>query len=130
VDEEPLARRACALLLCRMTLGSVVATLRVALEATAVLIVAIGAAVTLWKLAAAAVARRHISFNAVRLDMARYLALALEFLLAADIVLTTVDPDWSSLGELAVIAAIRTALNYFLAREMREEREVAARTAS
>ena len=113
-----------------MTLESLVSTLRVALEATAVVVVAIGAAVALWRLAVAALTRRHISFNAVRLGMARYLALGLEFLLAADIVLTTIDPDWATLGELAVIAAIRTALNFFLAREMREERDLAARTAS
>jgi uncharacterized membrane protein len=111
-----------------MTLESLVAALRAALETTAIVIVAIGAAVTLWRLVGAALARRHLSFNAIRLDMARYLALGLEFLLAADIVLTTIDPDWSTLGELAVIAAIRTALNFFLAREMREERDLAART--
>ena len=57
----------------------------------------------------------------VRLTLGRSLALALEFLLAADILRTAVDPSWNELGRLAAIAAIRTALNFFLDREIAEE---------
>lgn len=110
-----------------MEIRSIVLALGEALEAIAIVLVTIGAAVVLWRLAAAAVMRRRISFNGVRLELARFLALALEFLLAADIVQTTAEPSWTTLGELAAIAAIRTALNYFLAREMREERQIGAR---
>jgi uncharacterized membrane protein len=46
--------------------------------------------------------------------------LALEFLLAADIVGTAVTPTWETIGLLAAIAGIRTFLNYFLHREVRE----------
>jgi uncharacterized membrane protein len=39
-----------------------------------------------------------------------------------------VAPSFSELGQLAIVAAIRTALNYFLSREIAEERrQVAAR---
>jgi uncharacterized membrane protein len=110
-----------------MSVEAVVLALAEALEIIAIAVVAIGAAATLWRLILAAVTRRRISFNGVRLDLARYLALALEFLLAADIVQTTAAPSWTTLGELAAIAAIRTALNYFLAREMREERQSGGR---
>jgi len=40
---------------------------------------------------------------------------------------TAIGPTFREIGELAAIAAIRTALNFFLAREIREERaEIAA----
>lgn len=57
----------------------------------------------------------------VRLTLAHYLALALEFLLAADILATAISPTWDQIGKLAAIAAIRTGLNFFLMREMKEE---------
>lgn len=54
----------------------------------------------------------------IRLRLARWLALALELLLGADILRTAVAPSWSEIGQLAAIAAIRTALNFFLQREI------------
>jgi len=60
-------------------------------------------------------------FNGVRLTLARFLALALEFQLGADILSTAVAPSWDSIGKLGAIAVIRTALNYFLSREMQEQ---------
>ena len=55
--------------------------------------------------------------EAVRLRLGKWLALALEFALAADIVRTAVAPSWDEIGKLAAIMALRTALNYFLERE-------------
>jgi uncharacterized membrane protein len=63
-----------------------------------------------------------VAYAGVRLLLARYLALGLEFQLAADILVTAVAPSWEEIGKLAAIAAIRTLLNFFLAREMKEER--------
>jgi hypothetical protein len=60
-------------------------------------------------------------FLAARLTLARFLALALEFQLGADILSTAVAPSWDAIGKLAAIAVIRTALNYFLGREMQDE---------
>ncbi len=59
----------------------------------------------------------------IRLQLGRTLGLSLEFLLAADIVSTAVAPTWDAIGKLAAIATIRTLLNYFLARELRQEEE-------
>ena len=59
--------------------------------------------------------------NEVRLTLGRWLAVALEFELAADILNTAVTPSWSDIEKLAAIAALRTALNYFLEREIRQE---------
>jgi uncharacterized membrane protein len=54
----------------------------------------------------------------IRLELGRSLALALEFLLGADILKTAVAPNWHDLGILAAIAILRTALNYFLDKEI------------
>jgi uncharacterized membrane protein len=61
-------------------------------------------------------------FAAVRLDLGRFLILGLEFQLAADILRTAVSPNFTELGQLAAVAAIRTALNFFLGLEIKEER--------
>ena len=63
------------------------------------------------------------SFIVVRLDLGRFLALGLEFQLAADLLRTAVAPSFEEIGKLAAVATIRTALNYFLSREIREERK-------
>ncbi len=57
----------------------------------------------------------------VRLTLGRWLAVGLEFLLAADILRTAVAPTWNEIGQLAAIAALRTALNYFLGKEIDKE---------
>jgi uncharacterized membrane protein len=44
--------------------------------------------------------------------------LALEFTLAADIIRSAVSPSWDAIGKLGAIAAIRIALNFFLARDI------------
>ncbi|HYX97905.1 MAG TPA: DUF1622 domain-containing protein [Geodermatophilus sp.] len=62
------------------------------------------------------------AFVPVRLTLGRFLALGLEFQLASDVLRTAVAPSFRELGQLAAVAAIRTALNYFLAREIDEER--------
>ncbi len=67
--------------------------------------------------------------NEVRLTLGRWLAVALEFELAADILNTAVTPTWADIEKLAAIAALRTALNYFLGREIREEAKPEQQTA-
>jgi len=61
----------------------------------------------------------------IRRRLGRWLALGLEFLLAADILRTAVAPTWNEIGQLAAVAVLRTALNYFLQKEIDkvEERE-------
>lgn len=56
--------------------------------------------------------------EAVRLHLGRWLAVALEFELAADVLRTAVAPTWNEIGQLAAIAVLRTALNHFLQREI------------
>ncbi|MGE0034152.1 MAG: DUF1622 domain-containing protein [Xanthobacteraceae bacterium] len=59
----------------------------------------------------------------VWLRHARWLIAGLTFLLAADIIETAITPDWEDIGRIAAIAAIRTALNCFLERDLDEVRE-------
>jgi uncharacterized membrane protein len=60
----------------------------------------------------------HTVKEEIRLRLGRWLAVALELLLGADILRTAVAPTWSEIGQLAAIATIRTALNFFLQREI------------
>ncbi len=62
-------------------------------------------------------------FPRIRLCFGSWLILALEFQLAADILATTIAPSQEELIRLAVIAVIRTFLNYFLGKELKEQRE-------
>ena len=75
-------------------------------------------------------AQRHVSLTETRFILARYLVLALEFQLAADVLETAILPEWTKIGQLAAIAAIRTALNYFLSKELSEEKRELASPAS
>jgi uncharacterized membrane protein len=54
----------------------------------------------------------------LRLALGRWLAVGLEFALAADILRTAIAPTWNDIGQLAAIAVLRTALNFFLAKEI------------
>jgi uncharacterized membrane protein len=56
----------------------------------------------------------------VRIQFGSSLTIALELLLAADILATAIAPTWNDIGQLAAIATLRTALNYFLERELKE----------
>lgn len=61
-------------------------------------------------------------FNRIRLSLGRFLVLGLEFQLAGDVLRTAVAPSFTEIGQLAAIAAMRTALNYFFGREIAQER--------
>ncbi|MCW2678885.1 MAG: hypothetical protein JWM62_286 [Frankiales bacterium] len=93
-------------------------------EAAGALIIFVGAVVaTVRFVEAAARKKTERRFTRIRLGLGRYLALGLEFQLASDILSTAIAPTFEEIGKLAAIAAIRTALNYFLSKEIAEERE-------
>jgi len=96
--------------------------LKLGIEMVGAVIIALGIISAGWLLLKALAKRQTADFTAIRLTLARYLALALEFQLGADILSTAIAPSWEQIGKLGAIAVIRTALNYFLSREMREER--------
>lgn len=95
--------------------------LKLGVEAMGALVIGIGVVVATGQFVRMFFSSGSRSYNPIRLTLARHLALALEFQLGADILATAVAPSWDQIGKLGAIAVIRTALNYFLMREMREE---------
>lgn len=90
-------------------------------EALAAIAIGLGIWLTVKRLVVSR--RKGDAYETARLTLARFLALALEFQLAADVLGTAVAPSWTQIGKLGAIAVIRTALNYFLAGEIKEEEE-------
>ena len=105
------------------TVISGVLWLKLGIETVGAAIIALGILSAGRLLVKALVRRETADFTAIRLALA--LALALEFQLGANILSTAIAPSWEQIGKLGAIAVIRTALNYFLSREMREERHEA-----
>ncbi len=94
-----------------------------AAELCSVVCIAVGMVETLVQGAIVISGRRLLQRDARRelwAQFARWIVLALEFALAADIVRTAIAPTWDDIGRLGAIALIRTALNYFLEKDMQE----------
>jgi uncharacterized membrane protein len=93
-----------------------------AIEAAAVIVVSYGAVQALAGVVASAFSRvaDEMRGREIWLRFATWILLALEFALAADLVRTAVAPTWDDISKLAVIATIRTMLNYFLAKDIAE----------
>lgn len=102
------------------TLAVIIRGFRLALEIVGAGWIAVGSVYAFVELIVAHLRGRTLTFTPIRLAFSRYLSLALEFQLASDILSTAVAPTWDEIGKLAATATIRTALNYFLSREMRE----------
>jgi uncharacterized membrane protein len=95
--------------------------LRLLVEALGAFVIAMGFVVVVIGLVKHATIYQQAGFTPIRLSFARFLTLALELQLAADILSTSVAPSWDRIGKLGAIAIIRTALNFFLSREMKDE---------
>ncbi len=106
------------------TVINVVSWLKLLIETTGAVIISIGVVLAFAEFAKALSAAKPEGYTKIRLLLARYLALALEFQLGADILSTAISPNWDQIGKLGAIAVIRTALNYFLSREMEQERKI------
>ncbi|MDO4245487.1 MAG: DUF1622 domain-containing protein [Deinococcus sp.] len=100
-------------------------------ELSAVLIIAVAVLEGLWR-SARIFARRDRAPDEIkeslRLQLGRWLAISLEFLLAADILLTAIAPTWDDIGKLGAIAFLRTALNFFLQKEIEAHERQHGRT--
>jgi uncharacterized membrane protein len=66
-----------------------------------------------------------ITKEEIRVKFGSSVAVSLELLLGADVLATAVAPSWDDIGKLAAIAVLRTALNYFLERELKHSKSIA-----
>ena len=94
--------------------------IRLVVEALGILIVAYGVIFSLVCYGKHLFTSSDVNYLPLRRSLARYLIVALEFQLAADVLSTAIAPGWKEIGQLAAIAAIRTVLNYFLEREIKK----------
>jgi uncharacterized membrane protein len=67
------------------------------------------------------VTKRSPLHTQIKIKFGSWLSLALQFLLASDIVISTISPTYENLIKLGALAIIRTFLNYFLNKELYEE---------
>lgn len=66
----------------------------------------------------------RVRFEQIRVDFGQRIVLAIEFMVAADLVMTILDPAFEEIIRLGMIVLIRTVLSYFLTREVdRHEKE-------
>ena len=100
--------------------------LRLSVEALGAAAIGIGAAATVFRYVLSLLDLRKYALSDLRLYLGRFLALGLEFQLASDILATAVAPTFEEVQLLAAIVVIRTVLNYFLQKELDQEREQVA----
>jgi uncharacterized membrane protein len=62
----------------------------------------------------------HQGIQQIRWRFGRWLSLALDFLIASDILRTGVSPSWTEIGQLGAIVAIRIVITIALSREVNE----------
>ena len=101
--------------------------LKLVVEAMAALIIATGVFIAIFNTGRALILQQPVHFARNRLRLSRFLVFALELELAADILATGIAPSWDEIGKLGAIAVIRTGLNYFLGKEMKEQQEIVDR---
>lgn len=96
--------------------------LSLAVGVIGVAIIMIGVIVGLWEFATcqyrALRDKIDLPLDDIRYDMGRYLLLGLEFLIAADVIHTVIQPTLEQVAVLGAIVIIRTIITYFLNREM------------
>src|SRR5688500_42044 len=89
-------------------------------EMLAATIIGLAVLLVIWNYIVAALQHTNrLTNEQIRIRFGSAVALALELLLGADVLATAVAPDWGDIGKLASIAVIRTALNYFLEKDLK-----------
>lgn len=91
-----------------------------AVEILAALIIGIAVVQTLFNYIPIKRNSIRISKEELRVRFGSSVAVSLELLLGADVLATAIAPSWDDIGKLAAIAVIRTLLNYFLGKELKQ----------
>lgn len=66
--------------------------------------------------------RLDSEFNSIRLNLGQTILLGLEFIVAADVIETTIAPDYYALGIVIIVVAIRMILSMSLSKEIALDR--------
>ena len=93
----------------------------IAIDAVALIVIAIGTIETVIEAVRVLVSgASEQEKRTLWMRYAQWLVAGLTFQLAADIIETSVSTSWDAVGKIAAVAIIRTFLNFFLERDMRE----------
>jgi len=98
-----------------------------AIDFIALAVIVVGTLIALKDGIVLLIAQHEIERHARRrlwMHYSHWLVAGLTFQLAADIIESSITPDWDGIGRLAAVAVIRTFLNYFLERDVSEIREL------
>ena len=87
------------------------------IAAIGVAVITVGAFVSLHQMYMM-VTQKKYGPNRIRLGFGKSVILGLEFMVGADIIGSLVNPNYYSLGLLAIIVAIRSFLSYFINLEL------------
>ncbi len=105
----------------------VASALKLIAEISSVVVIGLGLGVAVYFFLRTIILKQRRHYIKLRLVFGRFLVVALEFQLAADIIGTAIAPSWEQIAQLAAIALIRTFLSYFLNREINNEEKVLAK---
>lgn len=88
------------------------------IEACGALVVTLGAARAIVSYVRSFLENDALQIASLRLQLGQSMVMGLEFQVAADILKTALSPTLNEVTLLAALIAVRTALNYFLEREL------------
>lgn len=91
-------------------------------EIAAALVIVIGSIQVIWIYFRRAIFSKtnFNELNRSRLKLGYSLSLGLGFLVGADVIKTAIAPTWNDIGILATIIFLRTFINFFLIKDLKE----------
>ncbi len=92
----------------------------------AIIVIMIGIIKALWTFLTKAVFKKD-NLDAIResrMEVGHAFSLGLAFLIGSSILKSVIAPSWDDIGKLTAIIIIRTALNYFLMKEVETTRSI------
>jgi uncharacterized membrane protein len=63
---------------------------------------------------------RHCHLRQIRLSLGSHILLGLEIMIISDVVSSCIHPDLMSMAELGALVVVRTAISFFLGRELEQ----------